>query len=72
MNKTGCTWRRWQENRPLPGRRRTRVVDSKTVDFLELVNDSNILTVLSMLRDSGSVEQLKLLGGIFLVDFKPL
>lgn len=48
------------------------MVDSKTVDFLELVNDSNILTVLSMLRDSGSVEQLKLLGGIFLVDFKPL
>eukprot|EP00434_Breviolum_minutum_P006181 symbB.v1.2.005449.t1/scaffold318.1/size313828/12 len=43
---------------------RRRNVEPKTVDFSHLVNDTNILTVLSMLRNSESVENLKLGGGV--------
>ncbi|CAK9071901.1 unnamed protein product [Durusdinium trenchii] len=49
---------------PLRRAQRRRVVEPKTVDFLHLVNDTNILTVLSMLRDSDTVEHLKLGGGL--------
>lgn len=43
---------------------RRHASDPKTVNFLHLVNDTNILTVLSMIRSSDSVEHLKLGGGL--------